>query len=101
MTDWQVLGRGDGLAWLECRPRTGRTHQVRVHCASLGCPVLGDPIYGAKEVPMPPMHLHARAIAVPLYAGREPIAVEAAPPEHMRNALRACGWVAAGAGDRT
>jgi tRNA pseudouridine32 synthase / 23S rRNA pseudouridine746 synthase len=93
-TDWRVLGRADGLAWLECRPRTGRTHQVRVHCASLGCPVLGDPIYGAKEMPMPPLHLHARAIAVPLYAGREPITVEAAPPAHMRKALRACGWVA-------
>ena len=46
ITDYRLLGEGDGTSWLECRPRTGRTHQIRVHCAALGCPVLGDPIYG-------------------------------------------------------
>src|SRR5207237_1513822 len=44
VTDYRVLGSGDGLAWLELHPRTGRTHQVRVHCAALGCPVRGDPV---------------------------------------------------------
>ena len=38
-TEWQVRGRAGGLSWLELRPRTGRTHQIRVHCAFLGCPV--------------------------------------------------------------
>jgi len=46
VTEWRVLGRADGIAWIEARPLTGRTHQVRVHCALLGCPALGDPIYG-------------------------------------------------------
>ena len=46
VTDWQVRGQAGDIAWLELHPRTGRTHQVRVHCALLGCPVLGDPIYG-------------------------------------------------------
>ena len=46
ITDWRVLGHYDELTWLELSPRTGRTHQVRVHCALLGCPVLGDAIYG-------------------------------------------------------
>ncbi len=48
-SDWRVLGRGGGISLLEVRPRTGRTHQVRVHCAALGCPILGDGVYGAGE----------------------------------------------------
>ena len=95
VTDYRVLGstQARGLTWLECRPRTGRTHQIRVHCAELGCPVLGDPVYGPKDDPrLPPLHLHARAITVPLYATKPAITAEAPPPEHLLAALRACGW---------
>jgi tRNA pseudouridine32 synthase / 23S rRNA pseudouridine746 synthase len=94
ITDYRVLGRDGGLTLLELRPLTGRTHQLRVHLAALGCPVLGDPIYGearAPHHPMAPLHLHARAIAVPLYANRAPIVATAPAPAHMRTALRACG----------
>jgi tRNA pseudouridine32 synthase / 23S rRNA pseudouridine746 synthase len=90
VTDWCVLGRGAGVAWLELRPRTGRTHQVRAHCAHLGCPVLGDPLYGGGEGRL---HLLARAIALPL---DPPLAAEAPVPPHMRAALAACGWAACG-----
>jgi RluA family pseudouridine synthase len=89
ITDWRVLGRAEGLAWIECQPRTGRTHQIRVHLASLGCPVLGDPVYGDGGIPL---HLHARAVTLPLYPNREPIRVEAPVPAHMREALARCGW---------
>jgi RluA family pseudouridine synthase len=92
VTDWRVLAEADGLAWLELRPRTGRTHQVRVHCAALGAPVLGDALYGRESGIVPPLHLHARAVAVPLYATRPPIVVEAPPPAHMRSALHMLGW---------
>jgi tRNA pseudouridine32 synthase/23S rRNA pseudouridine746 synthase len=85
-TAWRVLGRGPGLAWLECRPRTGRTHQIRVHCAHLGCPILGDGRYGGGDGPL---HLLARAIALPL---EPPVAATAPVPAHMREALAACGW---------
>jgi tRNA pseudouridine32 synthase/23S rRNA pseudouridine746 synthase/23S rRNA pseudouridine1911/1915/1917 synthase len=91
-TDYRVLGEGGGLAWLELRPLTGRTHQVRVHCALLGCPVVGDPVYGREGTPIPSLHLHARAVVVPLYANRDSIAVEAPPPPHMIGLLRALGW---------
>ncbi len=89
VTDWRVLGSAGGLAWIECQPRTGRTHQIRVHLASLGCPVLGDPVYGDGDGPL---HLHARAVTLPLYPSRDPIRVEAPVPAHMRAALAACGW---------
>lgn len=93
-TTYRVLGRGEGLAWLELKPETGRTHQVRVHCAVLGCPILGEPMYGtlSSEQRAQPLHLHARGIVLPLAKNKPPIAVTAEPPEHMRAALRACGW---------
>lgn len=89
-TRWRVLGRGGGLCWLECHPETGRTHQIRVHCATgLGSPILGDPVYG-KAGPM--THLQSYAVAIPYWADRAPIAAKAPPPPHMTLALRACGW---------
>lgn len=92
VTDYRLLGTAEGFSWLECRPRTGRTHQIRVHCAELGCPILGDPVYGPKEPDLPPLHLHARAITLPLYPNREPITVTAEPPLHMLDALERCGY---------
>ena len=46
VTTWKVLGRADGKTWLALEPLTGRTHQLRVHCAERGWPIVGDTIYG-------------------------------------------------------
>jgi tRNA pseudouridine32 synthase/23S rRNA pseudouridine746 synthase len=92
LTQWRVLGRADGLALLELRPVTGRTHQLRVHCQASGWPILGDAIYGAApRFGGPGLHLHAHGVSVPLYPKKPPIAVEAPVPEHMRERVRACG----------
>lgn len=86
VTDWQVLGRGAGLTWLELRPRTGRTHQIRVHCLTLGAPILGDGRYGEAGSGL---HLLARAIHVPV---DPPVVANAHPPAHMLAALEQCGF---------
>ena len=52
-THWRVLERLRGATLIEARLTTGRTHQIRVHMASIGHPVLGDPVYGPKKSPYP------------------------------------------------
>ncbi len=85
-THFSVLDRRDGRAALRLTPLTGRTHQLRVHCAAMGWPILGDPIYGPRD-PAERLHLLARAISVPLAKSKPPILVEAPVPSHMREAL--------------
>jgi 23S rRNA pseudouridine1911/1915/1917 synthase len=48
ITEYRVLDSAEGVSLMECRPRTGRTHQIRVHLKHLGCPVLGDRVYGRR-----------------------------------------------------
>jgi tRNA pseudouridine32 synthase/23S rRNA pseudouridine746 synthase len=95
--------QGRDLTWLALEPLTGRTHQLRVHCAAMGWPIVGDTIYGTqaslrslrKEPPRqdsPPLHLHAREVDVPLYKNKPPIHALAPVPLHMQERLYACGW---------
>lgn len=89
-TVYHVLGRSaDGAtSWLELCPETGRTHQLRVHCAHIGCPIVGDDKYG-----LAPRHaallLHAYSLSLPLYAKRDPIVVTAPPPAYFSEQIAA------------
>jgi len=87
-TEFSVLGRAENLSFLELKPLTGRTHQLRVHCAALGFPILGDPIYGNGKASGEMMHLQARAIEIPLYKNKPPIVVQAPVPQHMVERVR-------------
>jgi tRNA pseudouridine32 synthase/23S rRNA pseudouridine746 synthase/23S rRNA pseudouridine1911/1915/1917 synthase len=90
ITDYRVLAAVGRRTWLALRPRTGRTHQIRVHCGALGCPVVGDPVYGGAAGAA--MLLHARAIVLPLYPSRPPLLVTAPPPPHIEAALAGLGY---------
>ena len=92
VTDWRVLGRGAHSTWLALEPLTGRTHQLRVHCAAMGWPIRGDAVYGTAERGAA-LQLHARELVVPLYRKRDPIRVTAPVPGHMVEELKKCGWV--------
>ncbi len=76
------------LSEIEFSPKTGRTHQIRLHAAfALGCPVVGDPFYGAQDgtysASALPMMLHAEQLVIPLQPSKAPIVVAAPLPEHM------------------
>lgn len=79
-TDWTVLDRQGGKALVEFRPRTGRTHQIRVHAAYLGHPIVGDPVYGRGAG----LLLHARAVTIPYKDDAPPIEVVALLPSAMQ-----------------
>lgn len=81
VTDYRLLETRDGTSLLELSPKTGRTHQLRLHCAfALGTPILGDPFYGDAQGPM---MLHAARISIPYYHGKPAIQVEAPLPPHF------------------
>lgn len=90
-THWRVLERLRGATLLECRLTTGRTHQIRVHMASIGHPVLGDPVYGPKRSPYPVAGgqlLHACRIGFRHPVTGEEFAFEAEPEPRFREWVR-------------
>jgi len=89
-TVYRVVERiGSRLAWVALWPWTGRTHQLRVHCAAIGCPILGDGKYGGAEAfvtghPVSrKVHLHARSLTVPHPSRKGDLSVTAPLPDHM------------------
>lgn len=86
---------GNRMAWLELVPKTGRTHQLRVHCAEgLKTPILGDGKYGGKEAfPLgrTSLHLHAHALTIPLPTGKT-MTFEAPLPVEIKKTFQDLGF---------
>jgi 23S rRNA pseudouridine955/2504/2580 synthase len=104
ITDYRTLDHaGQKLAWLELRPLTGRTHQLRVHCVALGAPIVGDAKYARPDQNnafsanvaglSDELHLHARALRLPHPAGGT-LLVEADLSPHMTETFRTLGFAA-------
>lgn len=72
----------DGRSLLEVLPKTGRTHQIRLHCLHQGCPIAGDGLYGTADPGGTPMALHARELRFRHPASGEPLTLTAPPPDY-------------------
>ena len=89
ITNWRVRAAGVRTSLLECRIETGRTHQIRVHLASLGCPIIGDRVYGKGALdrrldPVPARQmLHAWRLALWHPVRNERMSFEAPVPPDM------------------
>jgi len=100
VTDYVVMGQaGQEFAWVALKPLTGRTHQIRVHLASIGVPIVGDFKYGGadakgKGVIADKLHLHARSIDIAHPDGGR-LRVVAPLPEHMKKSWELLGFDAA------
>ena len=97
LTEYAVLGTaGTEMTWVAAKPVTGRTHQIRVHLASIGTPIMGDFKYGGTDVRgkggIPDrLHLHARSIDLHRPDG-ERLKVTAPLPPHMEKSWKLLGF---------
>ncbi len=89
VTHWEVVKRYRGYTHLRCRLETGRTHQIRVHMASIGHPILGDTVYGRKkpELGQDSQVLHAGVLCFRHPRDQRPVIVTAELPEYFRGVL--------------
>ena len=93
VTHWELIARYNGYTHVRCKLETGRTHQIRVHMASIGHPLLGDSTYGAPspEKGLEGQCLHARKLSLVHPRTGERMVFEAARPEYFENVLGKLG----------
>ena len=89
LTHYEVIARSDRYTLVLASPETGRTHQLRVHFASLGCAILGDDMYGEVSPIIPRHALHALSLSFPHPSKDETVTCISLPPEDMAGVIRA------------
>ena len=87
ITEYTVIAKNDKYSLIELKPRTGRTHQLRIHLAHIGTPILGDPVYNPKSPKADRMYLHAAALEITIPSG-ERLTFTADLPEEFRDVVR-------------
>ncbi len=85
ITTYRRLAFWNDRSLLQVLPNTGRTHQIRLHCAFKSCPVSGDGLYGKRTEDMPSMALHARELLFRHPATKENLRIEAPLPDYWRS----------------
>lgn len=90
ITEYQTLESSDKFSLVELKPRTGRTHQLRIHMNFIHCPILGDPVYNPKGPKANRMYLHAAVleITIPGKDGGQRLTFTAELPKDFRDAIR-------------
>jgi len=90
VTHYKVLARFQHYTYIECQLETGRTHQIRVHMASIGHPLLGDTVYGPSKPPakLQGQTLHAKIIGIKHPRTGEYLEIDAPLPEYFMNLLK-------------
>jgi 23S rRNA pseudouridine1911/1915/1917 synthase len=88
-TEYSVVKYIDGYTLLEIKPRTGRTHQIRVHLAAIGFPIVGDAIYGVKSDYLSRQFLHASGLRFKLPSTGEYREFQSQLPDDLTQALKA------------
>jgi hypothetical protein len=91
ISEYRTLEHFPEHTLLEVRPRTGRTHQIRVHMAFLGCPIVGDKVYGRRKptLPLKRHFLHAHRLSITLPGETAARTFEAPLPDELQRALKA------------
>lgn len=90
VTHYEVIERFGDYTYIRCKLETGRTHQIRVHMASIGHPLLGDEVYGPKKCPFPKLQgqtLHAKTLGFIHPSTHEYVEIEAPLPEYFSDLL--------------
>lgn len=87
ITEYKVIAKNDRYSLVELKPRTGRTHQLRVHMAHIGTPILGDSVYNPKSPKAERMFLHATTLEITIPTSKR-VTFTAPLPEIFRNAVK-------------
>ena len=86
-TEYKVIAENEKYSLVELKPRTGRTHQLRIHMAHIGTPILGDKVYNPKSPKADRMYLHATTLEITIPEGKR-MTFTAPLPESFRDAVR-------------
>lgn len=86
-TEYKVIASNDKYSLVELKPRTGRTHQLRIHMAHIGTPILGDKVYNPKSPKAERMYLHAASLEITIPKGQR-LTFTAEPPIEFLHAIK-------------